>query len=220
MSDSECEMGVVAFYGTGLMALEGAEMAFTRGDWAEIGPFAAHVPSGSTLRIRAGSRCEILVARVENRSSFEPRLYSPGDVEDEHRGQGVWGGAAHRVVRTIFDRSSAPEQSRLVLGEVVSLPGRWSSYPPHHHPQPEIYYYRFKPRGGYGHAELGEKVYLVRDHDLLRITGSQDHAQVAAPGYQMYYLWAIRHLPDAPYDGFEYNPDHAWLLEEKKEKKL
>ena len=48
----------------------------------------------------------------------------------------------------------------MVLGEVVNLPGKWSSYPPHHHPQPECYFYRFdKPMGfgaGWGNGEIYE----------------------------------------------------------------
>jgi 5-deoxy-glucuronate isomerase len=99
------------------------------------------------------------------------------------------------------------------VGEVVSLPGRWSSYPPHHHAQPEIYYYRFDPPQGYGHAELGDEVFKVHQHDLLRITAGNDHAQAAAPGYHMYYLWAIRHLDGNPYTGFEYTETHKWTFE-------
>jgi 5-deoxy-D-glucuronate isomerase len=48
---------------------------------------------------------------------------------------------------------------------------------------------------------------------VLRIPGGQDHAQCAAPGYHMYYLWAIRHLEGARYAGFETSPDHRWTFE-------
>jgi 5-deoxy-glucuronate isomerase len=96
---------------------------------------------------------------------------------------------------------------------VITYPGRWSSYPPHHHPQPELYYYRFDRPQGYGHAECGDEVYKVREHDVLRIPGGRDHAQCAAPGYHMYYLWTIRHLEGARYAGFETTPDHRWTFE-------
>ena len=56
-----------------------------------------------------------------------------------------------------------------MLGEVVTLPGGWSSYPPHHHPQPEIYHYRFTHPQGFGHAELGDDVFKVRHYDTIRI---------------------------------------------------
>ena len=91
-----------------------------------------------------------------------------------------------------------PERLEKVLGEVVTMPGRWSSYPPHHHPQPEIYHYRFTRPQGYGHAELGDDVLKVKQFDTVKIFDGNDHAQCAAPGYGMYYSWVIRHLPDNP----------------------
>ena len=36
--------------------------------------------------------------------------------------------------------------------------------------------------------------------------------QVSAPGYGMYYLWIIRHLPEDPYTGFIFTKDHEWTL--------
>jgi 5-deoxy-glucuronate isomerase len=166
--------------------------------------------------VRATTACEIALVGAANRTRFTPRLIPPDDVENEHRGKGMLDDTSYRIVRCVFDRRTAPPEARLVLGEVITLPGRWSSYPPHHHAQPEIYYYRFAPSGGYGHGEVGENVFAIREHDLLRITRERDHAQVAAPGYHMYYLWAIRHLDDRPYTGFEYAAEHAWLMTDPK----
>jgi 5-deoxy-glucuronate isomerase len=120
--------------------------------------------------------------------------------------------ACLRNVRLIFDRTTRPE-SNLVLGEVVNYPGRWSSYPPHHHDQPEIYHYRFTAPHGYGHAELGDDVVKVREGDTVVIPPGRDHAQVSAPGYGMYYLWMIRHLPGNPYTGFTFAEEHKWTLD-------
>ena len=120
--------------------------------------------------------------------------------------------ACRRNVRLIFDYDNNPE-SNLVLGEVVNYPGRWSSYPPHHHDQPEIYYYRFTEPQGYGHAELGDSVFKVQQNDTMIIPPQLDHAQVSAPGYGMWYLWVIRHLEGNPYTGFEFTEDHAWTLD-------
>ena len=117
-----------------------------------------------------------------------------------------------RYVRTIFDAGNSPPEAGLVLGEVVTFPGGWSSYPPHHHPQPEIYHYRFTAPQGYGHAELGEAVVKVREFDTVCIPAGHDHAQCAAPGYGMYYSWVIRHLPGAPYTAPSFTPEHAWTM--------
>ena len=141
-----------------------------------------------------------------------PRVFRPADVADERRGEGQVGGRCLRLVRTIFDARNSPPEVRLVLGEVVTLPGGWSSYPPHHHPQPEIYHYRFTHPQGFGHAEHGDDVFKVRNNDTIRIQAGNDHAQVAAPGYGMYYAWVIRHLPGKPYDVPEFTAEHAWTM--------
>jgi len=151
---------------------------------------------------------------VTNDNDFEPQLFLPHDVEPEYRGLGLAQGACLRNVRQIFDRRIRAE-SKLVLGEVINYPGRWSSYPPHHHEQPEIYHYRFNQPQGYGHGEVGDDVFKVRAFDTLLIPGMNDHAQVAAPGYAMYYLWIVRHLEGKPYEGFEFAPEHEWVLDAK-----
>lgn len=58
-----------------------------------------------------------------------------------------------------------------------------------------------------------EAVVKVRQGDTTVIPPEYDHAQVAAPGYGMYYLWMIRHLPGNPYTGFTFTADHTWTLD-------
>ena len=172
-----------------------------------------HVAAGTTVRITASIDSELTVYECANRRQFTPRVFTPAQVADEPRGRGQVGGRALRYVRTIFDRSNSPPEVELVLGEVVTFPGGWSSYPPHHHPQHEIYHYRFTEPQGYGHAELGEQVVKVRQYDTVKIPAGLDHAQCAAPGYGMYYSWVIRHLPDKPYTVPEFTAEHAWTMQ-------
>lgn len=176
-------------------------------------PFALHCAAGSAARLRAESACELAVCRVENDRRFDTILFdSKNMMESEHRGKDLLDGAAYRIVRAIFDTRNRPEAG-LVLGEVINFPGRWSSYPPHHHPQPEIYHYRFTRPEGYGHAELGNRVFRVRQNDTLLIRDGEDHPQVAAPGYGMYYIWVIRHLPGNPYRVPAFTEEHRWTLD-------
>ena len=116
-----------------------------------------------------------------------------------------------RIVRTVFDDSNASE-ANLVLGEVVTAPGRWSSYPPHHHPQPEVYHYRILPRQGFGLTAIGTESHIVHDQDTVLIRDGQDHPQVSAPGYAMWYVWVIRHLDGCRYNiGQVFTKEHAWV---------
>lgn len=194
------------------LTIEDRTVRVRRGSLFDEAPTTLSVGASTSFRVRSITETEWAVARVRNDEAMSPRIVGPDEVEHELRGRGLAQDMSLRTVRLVFDPRTRPE-SKLVVGEVVSLPGRWSSYPPHHHPQPELYHYRFTAPQGYGHAELGEHVLQVRTHDTVLIPPGETHAQVAAPGYGMYYLWIIRHLDGAPYRGFDYAPEHRWLLD-------
>lgn len=183
----------------------------------DSGPFAVHAGAQGGFAITAGTGgSEWAVIATANPRRLRARFYRDDEFTNEDRGAGLAQGTCRRFVRTIFDHGSRPD-SNLVVGEVVNFPGRWSSYPPHHHPQPEIYHYRFTLPQGYGHAELGDTVLKVRHGDTVLIPGGLDHAQVSAPGYGMYYLWVVRHLPRRPYRGFTFTAEHTWLLDPRQQ---
>lgn len=174
-------------------------------------PAVLHLPEDAGVRVVAGPEgAELLLARTPNPRRFEPRFYAPGDCRSEQRGKGTMQETSTRIVRTVFDGANAPE-ANLVLGEVVTAPGRWSSYPPHHHPQPEIYHYRFVPEQGIGLTAIGQEAHLLRHRDTVVIRDGQDHPQVAAPGYAMWYAWIIRHLDGNRYGTPIFTSEHAWV---------
>ncbi len=175
-------------------------------------PICLHVAAGTEVTLTIIEDSEFTVYQTANTANFSPRLYRQDDVESEDRGKGQVGDTCWRIVRTIFGIDNRDPDSELVLGEVITFPGRWSSYPPHHHSQPEIYHYRFNEPQGYGHGELGNNVVKVRQYDTVKILDLNDHAQCAAPGYAMYYSWVIRHLPDKPYTAPEFTEEHAWVM--------
>lgn len=192
---------------------DGGERLAERHSLFEEEPIALHVPRDSRVELVAERAAELAIFRTANERSFEPKLFDGSNMlMSEHRAKGKLDDTSYRLVRTIFDDRNRPE-ANLVLGEVVHLPGRWSSTPPHHHPQTEIYHYRFAPEQGYGHGELGEDVVKVRHRDSVKILEGNDHAQVAAPGSAMWYLWVIRHLPEARYSVPEIGEEHRWMLD-------
>lgn len=207
------ETAYLLMHGMATLTLGNKTAEVARQSLFDQGPSCAHLPAGAQLQIAARSVCELTVYRTANTRPFAPRLFAPADTADEQRGKGQVGGTCLRLVRTIFDRANSDRNAELVLGEVITLPGRWSSYPPHHHPQPEIYHYRFDHPQGFGHAEHGEQVFRVRNNDTIKILAGNDHAQCAAPGYAMYYAWVIRHLPDNPYTVPEFTPEHRWTMD-------
>lgn len=214
---TEKETALLLMRGDAAVFWDGRSGRVHRRSLFDEAPFVLHVPAGTRVRLAgSGVGSEWAVSRTRNPRPFEPRLFEPDDVAPEYRGAGLVQGACLRNVRLVFDGRLRPE-AELVLGEVVNYPGRWSSYPPHHHPQPEIYHYRFTEPQGYGHAELGDEVFRVRTGDTLKITGGLSHAQVSAPGYGMWYLWVVRHLPGNRYTGFTFDAEHEWVLDPRKQ---
>ena len=210
---TQAETAFLLMSGAVRLSAGGKEERFRRQSLFDEGPSCLHVSAGTEIVIAAEEDSELTTYETLNRRQFEPRFYQPAHVPTEHRGKGQVGDTCYRFVRTIFDRSNADPNAELVLGEVITMPGRWSSYPPHHHPQPEIYHYRFTRPEGYGHGEIGETVVKVRHFDTIAIPPGLDHAQCAAPGYGMYYSWVIRHLPDNPYTVPEFTAEHRWTTE-------
>ena len=178
----------------------------------DFSPWVLHVPNDIKVTITAASDSEIAVQRTENERIFPDKLYSPDECASENRGSGTMREASTRIVRTVFDQSNAP-YSNLVLGEVIGFPGKWSSYPPHNHPQPEIYFYKFLPENGYGFAELDENVIKTHHNSTVFITKSETHPQTTAPGYAMWYLWVIRNLDNNPYIKPHFIPEHIWVTD-------
>ena len=162
------EIALLILGGKGSFETEKDRADFERSSWIEQSPCCVHSPVKSTVAVTASTEVEIAVVRTMNPQEFPQKIYRPEDVECEHRGKGMLDDASYRIVRCVFDRRTAPPESRLVLGEVINFPGRWSSYPPHHHTQPELYYYRFEPEWGYGHGELGDTVYKIKHHEIGR----------------------------------------------------
>lgn len=112
---------------------------------------------------------------------------------------------------------------RLLVGETFHRPGEWSSYPPHKHdtaipgvetPLEEVYFFRVDPPQGFGVQVVYspcrevDQAYRVLDEDVVLLPFGY-HPVVAAPGYRLYYLWALagaeRRL------SFRDDPDHAWV---------
>ena len=185
-----------------------------RGNVLDEAPVALHVPTSVSARVECiEGEAELAMQARSNSASFAPSLWKPGEYPSARFGEGTMQDTSTRTVRTIFDAATAPE-SRMVLGEVVNHPGKWSSYPPHDHAHPEIYHYRIFPSQGYGHAECEDEVFKVRNYDSYLIPPGVVHSQCAAPGYAMYYVWAIPHL-----DGDRFGPEsrnfrkeHMWLM--------
>ena len=166
---------------------------------------------GTKVTLTARAHSELYIQKTLNDKPFEAVMYTPDTVQTQHAGcGGELLGCMEREIKTFFDYENAPF-SNMVLGEVLNHPGKWSSYPPHHHPQPEVYFYRFDYPQGFGAGFANGEVYKTGQNGCAVIT-SGFHSQTAAPGYAMCYAWGIRHLEGDPWLKTRIDDEeHAWL---------
>jgi 5-deoxy-glucuronate isomerase len=211
----------------GLVLLGGrCSVRSSAGKWESIGgrrdvfdgmPYAVYLPIDTEYTIIAETGCEIALCSSHAEQSFPARLITPADVRVEIRG----GGNATRQINHIL----TPEfqAHRLLVVEVYTPSGNWSSYPPHkhdvHNPPgevdlEEIYYYKIDQPAGYAIQRLytadgrTDTALTVRDGELVLVREGY-HPVVAAHGYNVYYLNALAgsaHSMAASDD-----PQYAWV---------
>ncbi len=160
-------------------------------------PWALYLPRDTHYRVDGDAEVAICGARCDRRR--EPVLVRPEDVEIEVRGSGN----ATRQINHIVKPEFAAE--RLLVVEVFTPAGNWSSYPPHKHDEDrppdevvleETYYYRtaqpeaFAVQRLYSPRHGVDVTATVRDGDLMLVPFGY-HTTAAAHGYDLYYLNAL-----------------------------
>jgi 5-deoxy-glucuronate isomerase len=188
-----------------LVLLEGTCEVTWAGGGARLGPrrdvfssypHAVYLPPGASFTVTSIERTEVAEGRAPASEHHAARVIRPEDCGFEIRG----GGNATRQIVDILP-PSFPAQ-RLLVCEVYTPSGNWSSYPPHKHdaddPPAEValeetYYYRFRARDAYGIQRLYEaddrndQAIVVSHGDLVPIRRGY-HPFVSAHGYDAYYL--------------------------------
>jgi 5-deoxy-glucuronate isomerase len=204
------ELALLLVLGDVTFQWNGREETGHRESFIGEGPYCLHVPKGTAVTVRANADSELIFQSTENEREFAPVFYRPADCRDDIFGLDVFDNKMKRTVRTVFDYKNAP-YSNMVNGEVINHQGGWSSYTPHHHPQPEVYYYRYERSEGFGACFLGEDVYKIKDGSCACIPGGVTHPQVTAPAFPMYYCWMIRHLENNPWTDRIVDPRYTWI---------
>lgn len=158
-------------------------------------PYAVYVPARSQLRVEAENNCELALCSAPGEGRFPPRLIQPDDVAEEVRGAGT----NTRYVRHVLPESTVAE--RLLVVEVLTPGGHWSSYPPHKHDSghggetqlEETYYHRLSRPGGFALQRVYtddrtlDETMAVEDRDVVLVPRGY-HPVSAAHGFDLYYL--------------------------------
>jgi 5-deoxy-glucuronate isomerase len=180
-------------------------------------PYAVYLPTGSEVVFTAETPCEIAECRAPSEARLQAKLIAPSDVVSSLRGGG---NASRQIVDVITPDFPA---DKLMVVEVYTPGGNWSSYPPHkhdvHNPPAEvdldeIYYYRIRQPEGFALQHLyagkhaGDQTLKARDGDAV-LVHSGYHPVVAGPGYDVYYLNFLAGSSRALL--VTEDPQHVWI---------
>lgn len=172
-------------------------------------PYTLYLPVDTTFTVIAETDSDFGVAWAATDQSFPPRLVTPAEVSVEIRG----GDHATRQINNMLPPGFPC--ARLVVVEVYTPGGNWSSYPPHKHDVQktaadgtileadldEIYFYKIDRPEGYvfqrvytdpesplQRAGYGVDAALMPHHHDVVLIPEGYHPVSSPPGYTAYYL--------------------------------
>lgn len=165
--------------------------------------------SEATITSARGGRFALPAAPATADLPF--RYQGAGDVAVELRGAG----ACSRQVNNLA-AAGGFACDRLIVVEVLTPDGNWSSYPPHKHDEhtaaeselEEVYYFEIGGDGVGYHRVYGtperpiDVLAEVRTGDVVLVPHGWHGPSIAAPGYPMYYL----NVMAGPH------PERAWRI--------
>ena len=188
------------------------------GPFEDKGPCSVYVPWRQDYRVTAITELELAVCTAPGGGAYAARLIPPEAVARSSRGTG----SNVRHVRDILPEGE-PAHSLLVV-EVITPGGNWSSYPSHKHDTDdlpreslleEVYYHRIDPPQGFALQRVYtddrslDVAMAVEDGDVTLVPRGY-HPCAAAHGYNLYYL----NVMAGPKRVWRFNtePAHRWLL--------
>lgn len=181
-------------------------------------PYSVYVPNGERYGVTAKTDLELAVCSAPGAGNHPVRLIAPEDVGFEERGSGT----NRRLIYNILPETE-PADSLLVV-EVITPNGNWSSYPPHKHDTDNIptessleetYYHHLNPPQGFAFQRVYtddrsiDETMAVEDGNCVMVP--RGYHPVGAPhGYDLYYL-NVMAGPVRQWH-FKNDPAHDWIM--------
>jgi 5-deoxy-glucuronate isomerase len=180
---------------------------------------SVYVSNDRRFEVAAVTQARVVLCYSPSLKQLPTKLIKASDNGVEHRGILNNKRQVHNILP-----DSDPSANSLLVVEVYTESGNWSSYPPHKHDQDnlpdesfleEIYYHEMNPQQGF----VFQRVYT--DDRLLDETMAVEHGDVVMvpagyhpvgvpDGYTSYYL-NVMAGPTRIWK-FYNDPDHEWIL--------
>lgn len=186
----EKEVGLICLSGECVISIDGEEAAIGQYD-------SIYIPRDSSVRITTGSRTDLAECSAAVDNKYPPQIVRYADVKANASLSFDTGGEANqRHVNITLGKNI--EAGRIVAGFTTSVPGNWTSFPPHEHAEmlEELYVYYDMPSPAFGiqlvytNTEDPEFVGIVRDGDAV-VMPNGFHPNVSVPGHPINFVWMM-----------------------------
>jgi 5-deoxy-glucuronate isomerase len=183
---------------TGLICLKGA-CAITVGDqrFEMVPDDALYLPKGLSITVATLSEVDLVECSAPVEGEYPLQFVSGADVRSDEKLHFLVGTlGAQREINILL--GSNIQAGRLVAGITRSLPGNWTSWPPHEHAAmlEEIYVFVDMPEPSFGLQlvytdEISPaEVEVVREGDAVLLSEGY-HPNVAIPGATLNFVWIM-----------------------------
>lgn len=181
-------------------------------------PYAVYAPPRDSLTLTANTDVEIALCKAPAEGKYPARLITPEQCSYETRGQGT---NERHICNILFGNLPA---EKLLVVEVITPNGNWSSYPPHKHDTQnppnetrleETYYHKLNPPQGFAFQRVYtddrsiDETISVENNSVVMVP--EGYHPVGAPhGYDLYYL-NVMAGPTREWV-FKNDPAHEWMV--------
>ncbi|MFD2216763.1 MULTISPECIES: 5-deoxy-glucuronate isomerase [Metabacillus] len=183
---------------------------------------SVYISNNRSFEIEGVSKARVAICYSPSENQLPTKLIKASDIGIEHRGVQN----NKRLVHNILPDSD-PSANSLLVVEVFTESGNWSSYPPHKHDQDnlpyesfleETYYHEMNPKQGF----VFQRVYtddrsidetMTVEHGDVVIVPAGYHPVGVPDGYVSYYL-NVMAGPKRTWK-FHNDPDHEWILKSR-----
>jgi 5-deoxy-glucuronate isomerase len=156
-----------------------------------------YLPPGSAVEVTADAEVDLVECSAEVSGSYPLQVVRYADVLNSAALKFRSGGpSTSRDLNIVIGENV--RAGRLLAGFTRSVPGNWTSWPPHEHSATleELYVYFDMPPPAFGiqmvytNPEEPEFVTIVRDGDAVLMPAGY-HPNVAAPGHSINFIWMM-----------------------------
>jgi 5-deoxy-glucuronate isomerase len=184
------ETGLICLSGTCVVEVDGESFAMKHDD-------ALYVPKSSEMVVKTNLEVDLVECSAPVDGQYPLQFVAAESVRADEKLRFVAGTeGARREINILL--GSNVQAGRLVVGITRSLPGNWTSWPPHEHAAmlEEIYVYVDMPSPAFGLQLIytdeisPAEVEVVREGDAVLLPAGY-HPNVSIPGSTLNFVWIM-----------------------------